>query len=392
MTSNTTAKIDTKCIDQGTTEVIAFLIKDFLSPLQVRSAVNEIICTKVAAAAKTILKIVQNALQVSTNKTIPTSSSDGTSSSSSHQGTYYDAAMVEKYRKIRLANKVINERVVKQPGAIDLLTSIGFVYDDTSTDGEKYLLFVPDQDGVNVGLASFFCSTMQDELTKYKEREMEMNKNKKEHHPSDNHGNEFLSQEERKARHKKGIAAKKAQKAERERAIARWNEDKGDRQEIKERKELVKNVVVKSKRVAIAPKERKANIVHRDEQFSSDPMQSLQSLRAAAKASWENKRGKINVVVDTTEDANMDVGNNEINDEQINEVKDQKMPALPPSEKIQFSPDNSSDLSPSWEECLKHIPRCAPAANIRETSVLYQRSSEFSFVFCCFFQHQFICR
>mmetsp|Transcript_329 Transcript_329/g.344 ORF Transcript_329/g.344 Transcript_329/m.344 type:complete len:1132 (-) Transcript_329:39-3434(-) len=372
-----TNRLDTS---NDTTQVIAFLIKDFLSPLQVLSPVNEVICMKVVASATILLKLVQNALQVSSTSTTGSS-------------TLVDEATANKYRTIRLSNKIIHEKVVTQLGAVDLLTTVGFLYEET--DGEKYLIF-NHNDGTNIGLASFFCVTLQEELAIFQKKEDEYKKSKMIPSVGDNEGNEFLSEKERKERQIKALKAKKAEKETRERAILRWNEDKSHRQEIEKRKQRAKMIfdstVNPSATQVKIRKVSSQNPVNSPTSLDSNtPNESLESLRAKAQEAWlkkqnMNKKTKTVKMMDidekeTIEDVEIKGATNENTNLhasalQRHEEDDENMISLksaenPPINHIHL-PNAEEHLSPSWEEYMEHIPRCGPSHNIRNTSVFYR--------------------
>jgi hypothetical protein len=396
MDSTQTQETITSVADKDTLQVITFLIKDFLSPLQVRSHVNEIICNKVAASANILLKIVQNALQASI-VTAPTARTDADVDVIAAVAAM-DTATAEKYRKIRLSNKVINEKVVKQQGAVDLLTAVGFVYFESA--GEKYLTFVPDKEGTNVGLANFFCITLQEELATFQKKEKETKKNKKEPSRDDNKGNTFLSEEERKARRIKANKLKKDKKAAKEIAMLRWNEDNERRRDIEKRKQNIKSALTEvelSKEFAALTQTKIRKLESQNHEHGTTPNESLLALRAKAQKTWKQCHGVDNMVKSVedmdidTEDATKD---KELEVEKDPFIKHDALSPLPvqhcaekdeDSDKTLLKPvtvksctsqtvlvDSEEDKSPSWEECLEHIPRCGPSQNIRETSVFYK--------------------
>ncbi len=353
-------------------QVIAFLIKDFLSPLQVRSAVNEVQCSKVAATAKILHKLIQNAIRASLDDAKATN------------GVVLDAATSDKYRKIRLLNKTINEKVVKVPGAVDLLTAVGFAYDET--DSEKYLIFVPDSD--NIALANLACVTLREDLDKFEQKETESQKHKKMPSKADNDENVFLSEKERKERRSKALKAKKAEKEARELAILRWNEDKSDRIEAEKRKQHAakkaaltldcgsdqSHTYTKIRKLSTSGTKASDSLTH-----SNNPNELLQSLRMKAQAEWQRKHGM------DTDDTDNDKVVEEPTVSNVNHDQDTDTiplkPAAKPEVPVTFNNHQlSADLeeetrSPSWEECLKQLPRCAPSQKIRDTSTFYKKAS-----------------
>ena len=367
---------------QATQQVIAFLIHDFLSPLQVRSPINETICTKIIASAKILLKLVQNALRATTITT-----------------TKVEILTTQlKHRKIRLANKIINEKVVQQQGAMDLLTAVGFIYDDTTKNEEAHLIFSPNDEGQN---ANFFIVTMQEELSAFQQKHQQQEDIAKKSkrvptNQNENQGDIFLSEKERIERRIKAKKAKKAKAEERELARLRWMEDEDNRREIRKRKE--KKMDDRKVNRAGGAEGESISIVADDVQKMNcvESNESLQSLRAKAQANWKKRCGRDEAM------ENIDKGNTVDVVSPKPQIESESSLHLNPNEPTKESPNNftnpstsismddnlEEDQSSSWQECLRNIPRCGPSQNIRNSSVFYKGKAKyiilFSYLYFCF--------
>jgi len=420
-------------------QIISILISDFLRPLQDGSVSPQLQqYSRISASAKILLQVVRNAL------------------------------LAEPLRKIRLGNKIIQEKIVKEPGAMDLITAVGFAYCELE-DGEKYMVFVPNDD--NVGLANLFCTVLQEELDKVQgqgqaqgqvqsspaKKETVVQNNTNVSGDNTNGNDQFLTEKERKERAIKSNKAKRAQKAERDRAKQLWDEDKEDRQrkqnaggqtlgtgtgtaadddsdlprkirklqvsESPARKKPPKESVVQKaererlqqrweedKQQRLEKNERRkqniaaASIGTEDNDLplaepamnagTDSPNESLASLRSKAAEAWRIKQGGAENISSENESENMDIDTDIAVDavdtnvaveeptkptspsppdcevQEMLHVKPAAKPLADDTSEVDTAPEQ--ELLASWDDCLKHIPRCGPATGIRDSSIFYK--------------------
>lgn len=314
------------------TEVLSILIADFLQPLQSNHQSIHIppppAAVLISASAKIVIKLVRNALRENVDDT---------------------------FRKIRLSNKIIQEKVVKVPRAVDLLTAVGFVY--CELDGEKYLIFVPDDNNMTMG--NLFCTILEEQLSKVQIVKPTMEKDKTVKSPlrkvDDKNENPFLSEKERKERSLKIIQAKRERKIQKEREKKRWAENKEVRSEKKKYTEASKRTDaaadIGNDHVQQACVLSRTNILR---------LQRLNEMKRKAAVIQNDER---NYVSDQSVDVDMKEGDT-LEDSDM--VEDQKPAAKP-------APASDESLK-SWAEFLKSVPRCGPASGIRDTSVYYKDS------------------
>jgi len=391
---------------ESMTSVVSLVVADFLRPLEDPSRVNQINVDTIKASAKILHKIIRNALREDIAAT--TANSDA-------------------YRKIRLSNPTIQKKIVQVPGAVDVLTVVGFAYCELDDDGksEKYLVFVPDGD--NLGLGNLASIVIQEELEKYQTREDVRNAATAStvtvaavSKPDD--GDKFLSEKERKERNIKSKKARKVKLAQKEIAMRRWEEDKEARMEIKKRKLVVKQ------------KDRKGIFGDHgdgDQEISehnssvggystndtiqklthTDDNESLQSVRSKIAQAWRVKqqhqrqtgggghdvisKGKTIEIIESEPLEDMDAT---IEDTHKDDNKEPSLSLPPPNNddkgndddmkpaaKTSITKDEATiittpntaeemlEASLSWENCLKCVPRCGPANGIRDSSTFYKK-------------------
>ena len=392
-------------------QILNLLVSDFLQPLNNKpSTGNPIVVPAVAqaqqqqqqqhydkiqASGKILLTIVRNALR-------------------SHQSEPH-------YRKIRLGNKKIQSHVVTVPYAVDLLTAVGFVYDDENEKdddddddddnatldkhgcgGEEYLLFSENEK--NIATANLFCSIMDEELKKLEQlptfaltsstiiTEKKKNKDSNSNSNIGGEGDVLLSEKERNEKSLKVKtlkAAKLAKRIEKNLAIQRWEDDKKERMERQQRqRQQQKQQQQKQQREKendfARKKKAKAEIsitgtgtdamemviAEKPDDSMDVVVEEEEEIIAAVAAATDDDR-KLPATTTTTTTPKLV--------EEAQESLDQM--TLPPEQqihsKIQMQASSSSlsssPLSLSWEESLKHIPRCGPAAGIRETSIFNKK-------------------
>jgi len=387
---------------ESMTRVISLVVADFLCPLEDTSRVNQIKADEIKASAKILHKVIRNALRENTATTNIDS---------------------DAYRKIRLNNPTIQQKIVQVPGAVDVLTVIGFAYCELEEDGksEKYLVFVPDGD--NLGLGNLASSILQEKLDEYQTRDDVRNATiaSAVTKPKDgDDGSQFLSEKERRERKNKSIKAKKIKLAEKEIAMRRWEEDQEARMEIKKRK-----LGVKDKESEGIPGnsdddsqegEEKNNLI--DGCSTNDTVQksthandneSLQLIRSKVAQAWRvkqlqqqqhtgggdgdneviNKKILKSELLEDMDSTMEEIHKNDHkessldlptpNNDDTGDDEDKKPAAKTYTTNDETAIATTSNVSEemlgpslSWENCLNSIPRCGPAIGIRDSSVFYR--------------------
>jgi len=372
---------------ESMTRVIDLVVAEYLRPLEDGpSRVNQINVDKIKTSAKILLKVIRNALR-----------EDSASTS-------------DIYRKIRLQNPTIQQKIVQVPGAIDILTVVGFAYCELEENGklDKYLVFMPDEK--NLGLGNLASSVIQEELEKFQSRENTKKATVSKPKYASDDDNQFLSEEERTKRNIRSKEAKKAKLAEKERALRRWQEDKETRMEIAKKRLVVKQKV----KIDHDNSDQTHNGNHNDEKPAHiHNNETLISIRAKVAQAWEIKQeqntigdGGHDVVKGDDAKKRQDLDATTLKEKHTQDQESLQAPkdgdqkdddglmteacskpaAKPPSDEDQTAAatdvnDKQGDPStnkqlmkslPSWEECLECIPRCGPANGIRNSSTFYK--------------------
>jgi len=406
---------------ENMTRVISLVVADYLRPLEDQSRVNQINVEKIKASAKILLKVIRNALRE-------------------------DNSTADAYRKIRLNHPIIQKKIVQVPGAVDVLTVMGFAYCELEENGkqDKYLVFVPNEN--SLGLGNLVSIVLQEEIEKSQMREdvqkvtivstvtgdvTPVSKPK----DVDDNDDQFLSQAERKKRNIKSKQVRKVKLAEKARAINRWEEDKESRMEVAKRKLIVKQDEKERVLGNDANQEdgnRNDSTIVRLEnstiQNSTNNNESLQSIRSKVAQAWKIKQhqaggneghGATKKDMATTSLKSETIKNMAPATMAETQKDNQEEPSLslpPPGEddqkddddivmesslkpatKLSCSEDQMTakttttenaavedmacpfpnrqpiELSPSWEDCLRSMPRCGPANGIRNSSTFYKK-------------------
>lgn len=167
-----------------------------------------------------------------------------------------DPKKQEMYRKIRLTNPKIKQHVVQVAGALDILGVAGFVqageflnYTPATRNALELYLEDDMSSSQEHALVEAICSGLQAKL-----QELEPNNKKSttgtaaaaSSSTTTTTSDPFLTAEERAKRVKKIKAQKKNQKAQREEAVARWNEMMEDKKEKALRREAALNAQVQA--------------------------------------------------------------------------------------------------------------------------------------------------
>ena len=163
---------------------------------------------KLVATSQTLVKLIQNAIQKDE----------------------------EKFRRIRLSNPKIQRAVLSQLGALDVLVRAGFYKSKDEDNGEAILLYKKCRENKKVSTDII--------------RQLEA---KVERLAASTSNSTFLSEEQRKKRQESAREKRKAQKAAKDEAKRRWQEDKEARAEIEARNTAAKQATAQTGAGCFAP-------------------------------------------------------------------------------------------------------------------------------------------
>lgn len=294
-----------------------------------------------------------------------------------------DPKKLELYRKVRLSNPKIQERVVNVAGALDLLALAGF-----ATNGE-YLLYTPPEKN-----ATEICYAIIKEI-ELKRQELELIAAQ----ASPRNESPFLSDEERRKRHERAKSARKAKEAERALTQCRWQEDKEERALKLEREERAKaaqfakeaglafGITIRSRGssmplatpMAAAPKPNLAIMKRSPEQVpvESEEQQSPADLIDMEESMASPLKTAVTVLPGECVGKKQPAGPDamDVEDAIIKHV-DEEFEDRKPAAKASAPVSLENDESWSWEVCQEHIPRCTTAAGVRDSSVFAKRAQQ----------------
>ena len=269
----------------------------------------------------------------------------------------------DKFQRIRLGNPKIQQNVLSQIGALDILIHVGFVkMKSKEDDGENVLIYGSTRERKKLALDIV--------------RQLETRLARFEASPSAarNKGTPFLTAKESKERQALAREKRKAEKAAKEEAMKRWQEDKAAREETSSRSTAAKEVAVQTGRGKIASG---PHIQIRRDENPSKLVTSQSTTTGPASISHPKKAS-----IPRPNAKTPDIG---VADEE------KKTPAVPQPQNCKqeigmVASQGGSDISSSlpvmddaeWASHLGHIPLCASAEGIRETSIYWKKSSNAS--------------
>lgn len=250
----------------------------------------------------------------------------------------------EQYRKVKLGNPKIQQRVVSVPGALGLLQTAGFV-----NEGE-FLVYSPPENDSGIGNAIVAALDL-----KIQEWEAAVPKvvPKQQGISSSEEPSPFLSEEERRKRSIKAKEARKKKAAERALTRQRLEEDK------QERLERLKNEELAKKAAAATGKDDAVSsdvFIRRQHPFGQPLASPMTDARANQPTGLARKRS-FDESVSNQKQAML---KEPAQDAEMMDADEDRKPA--------GKPDDAFNTA-EWNTCLEHLPRCCTATGIRDTSI-----------------------